>query len=61
MTDNKATGGGVGILTVIFIVLLILKLANVINMSWIWVFSPIWIPAIFALALFVIMALTRER
>lgn len=39
--ENKSGGiGFVGVLTAIFIGL---KLANVIDWSWIWVFSPIWI------------------
>ena len=30
-----------GLLTIAFIVL---KLCNIINWSWLWVLSPIWIP-----------------
>jgi hypothetical protein len=40
-----------GLLTIIFIVL---KLCKVINWSWIWVLSPIWI-GFAALILFVIV------
>lgn len=45
--NNKTTGASVGIgftglLTIAFIVL---KLTGVINWSWVWIFSPIWIPA----------------
>ena len=43
--DNKASKGGVsftGLLTVAFIVL---KLCHVIEWSWWWVLSPIWIVA----------------
>lgn len=28
---------------VLFIVFIVLKLVGVINWSWIWVFSPLWI------------------
>lgn len=33
-----------GIPLIIFVVLLTLKLAGVINISWLMVFSPIWFP-----------------
>ena len=29
---------------IIFIILLVLKLLALINIDWIWVFSPLWIP-----------------
>lgn len=43
--EDKASGGigFCGLLTIAFIVL---KLCGVINWSWIWVFAPLWIPAI---------------
>lgn len=45
--DNKSGGiGFFGILTIVFIVL---KLMNVITWSWVWVLSPIWLPALIAI------------
>ena len=41
--DNKSSSSGVGFGTVVFIVFLILKLCNVIDWSWWWVTSPLWI------------------
>ncbi len=42
MSDVKTGGVGfAGLLTVAFIVL---KLCNVINWRWAWVFAPMWIP-----------------
>jgi hypothetical protein len=40
--ENNASGGigFVGLLTITFIVL---KLLKVINWSWLWVLSPVWI------------------
>lgn len=43
-----------GLLAVLFIGL---KLANVINWSWLWVLSPLWIPLIVVIVLFIIFAL----
>ena len=42
MSDAKASGIGFGgLLAILFIGL---KLTNVINWSWWWVLSPLWIP-----------------
>ena len=40
-----------GLLTIAFIVL---KLTNVIQWSWLWVLSPIWISAILWVLIFII-------
>lgn len=47
MNDKKATSGGLGISTVLFLIFLTLKLAEVgpvADWSWWWVTSPLWIP-----------------
>ena len=45
MSDNSsAGGGGIGFLGLLTIVFITLKLCGVINWSWLWVLSPIWIP-----------------
>ena len=51
--DNKSYIG----LEVIFIVFLVLKLAGigqVANWSWWWVFSPLWIPFVLLVLVFVL-------
>lgn len=56
--DNKSAGiGFCGILTIVFIVL---KLTNVIDWSWIWVLSPIWI-VLLAVLLFSIILIKIMR
>lgn len=40
-----------GLLTIVFIVL---KLCKVINWSWVWVLSPIWISLLLILVLLII-------
>ena len=46
MSDkNNSTGGGLGLGTVLFLIFLVLKLCNVIDWSWWWVTSPLWISA----------------
>lgn len=56
--SDKSTGvvhsgiGFTGLLTIVFIVL---KLCKVINWSWIWVLSPLWIE--FVLAILIVVPL----
>ena len=50
MNDKKATTGGLGIGTILFLIFLTLKLAEVgpvAKWSWWWVTSPLWIPFAF--------------
>lgn len=53
--ENKSNGGigFCGLLTIVFIVL---KLCKVISWSWLWVFSPIWLPLVLAIT-FVVVAM----
>ena len=48
---RKSSSGGAGTVTLLWIIFLILKLTNVIDWKWLWVFSPIWISASAAVAL----------
>lgn len=50
--DNKAKQGGLGIVSALTIVFIVLKLLGVIKWSWIWVLSPIWISAVIVVAVF---------
>ena len=50
--DNKAKQGGLGIVSVLTIVFILMKLLGVIQWSWIWVLSPIWISAVIVVAVF---------
>lgn len=54
MSENKSSGIGFpALLTVLFIGL---KIANVIDWSWIWVLSPLWIDFLIALIVIFILA-----
>lgn len=60
MSSSKATAtasasgiGFGGLLTIAFIVL---KLCHVIDWSWLWVLSPLWISAICILLIFALIA-----
>ena len=47
MSKTDSVAGGIGMTSIVFIIFLILKLAEigiVKNWDWWWVFAPIWIP-----------------
>ena len=43
MTESNSSSGGLGFSGALTIALIVLKLCHVIDWSWIWVFSPMWI------------------
>ena len=52
--NNNSTSGGVGFTGLLTIVFITLKLLGVIDWSWLWVLSPIWITAILVVLVLVI-------
>ena len=57
---DKEKSGGVSLLGMVFLVFLIVKLANVgavANWSWWWVFSPLWIPVVVGLLIVALIQL----
>lgn len=57
MSDNSVSGGGIGLgglLTVLFVGL---KLGHVIDWSWWWVVSPLWISAGFSILCLAVLLL----
>jgi len=53
MADSSSGSGGIGFCGVLFIAFLVLRLCEVIDWSWWWVFAPLWIP--FGLVLAVVL------
>ena len=58
--DNKAKQGGLGIVSVLTIVFIVLKLLGVIQWSWIWVLSSIWISAVIVVAVFSVILIGKK-
>ena len=58
MGDNDS--GGLGITSVLTIVFIVLKVVGVINWSWIWVLSPLWIKLIVALIVYVVLHINGD-
>jgi len=55
MDDRKgsSTVGGVGFVGMLTIAFIVLKLCKVINWSWVWVLSPLWISALFVVGILI--------
>ena len=51
--NNTTVSGGIGFSGLLTIVFIVLKLCGVINWSWIWVFSPMWISAALCVAIII--------
>ncbi|OGV36993.1 MAG: hypothetical protein A2020_16460 [Lentisphaerae bacterium GWF2_45_14] len=49
--------GGIGIGGVLLITFIILKLCKVIDWSWWWVLSPLWIPLVVFVAAMIIVTI----
>lgn len=58
--DEKLTvlrSGGPSILTLLTVLFVGLKLGNVIDWSWWWVLSPLWIPLVFGLVIVILIVI----
>ena len=62
MSNNSSTGGGgvMGFTGVLLIAFIVLKLTGVINWSWLWVLSPIWISGLLFLGMIVAILIMRR-
>lgn len=56
-TKAQASGGGIGFLELLTLAFIILKLCGVIQWSWLWVLSPIWIPTALVLGILLIVGI----
>ena len=52
--SSGSSSGGIGFTGLLTIVFIVLKLTGVIDWSWGWVLSPLWIGAIIALLILAI-------
>lgn len=62
MSNNKGTKeGGVGFLGLLQLAFIILKLVGVIEWSWLWVLTPIWLPMLIIIIMVVIVTIKSWR
>ena len=59
MSENKNTTNGslgfLSILTLMFIFLKLAEIGNVATWSWFWVLSPVWIPVVLAFTTIIVI------
>ena len=60
MSDKKIVAQP-GICTLLFIVFLVLKLANIIDWSWWWVTAPLWIPLGFVIIALILLGICNSK
>lgn len=53
--NNNNVRGGIGFTDLLTIVFIVLKLTDIINWSWLWVLSPLWISLALILLVIVIV------
>lgn len=55
LNNKSKRNSGLGIVSILTLIFIILKTTNKISWSWIWVLSPIWITFLFAIIVFAII------
>ena len=61
MSNNNSAGTGIGFCGLLTLVFIVLKLVGVINWSWLWVLSPIWIPTVLACIIMIVLIIITGR
>lgn len=54
---NIGVSSGMGFCSVLTTIFVVLKLVGVINWSWIWVLSPLWLPFVAGFAILLVVIL----
>ena len=56
-SNNSSSSGGIGFSGALTILFIGLKLAHVINWSWWWVLSPLWISFLILILFLILLAI----
>ncbi len=59
--NNNSASNGIGFSGLLTIVFIVLKLIGVINWSWLWVLSPLWIGAALGIIVILIVFIIAAR
>lgn len=59
--NSTGSGAGVGFAGLLAVAFVVLKLCKVIDWSWWWVLSPIWIPVCFVLSAITVFLIFSKR
>lgn len=55
MSNKTVKSGGMGFISILTLIFIVLKLTNNIDWSWLWVLSPLWISMLLFIILFAII------
>lgn len=59
MNKKKGSNGGMGLLSVLCLIFIVLKLTDLISWSWWWVLSPLWIYLALVIMVVILTALSE--
>ena len=59
--NNNTSSSGLGFVGLLTICFIVLKLVGIINWSWLWVISPLWISIIIGIILGVIFIIMENK
>ena len=59
--NNNTSSSGIGFVGLLTICFIVLKLVGIINWSWLWVISPLWISIIIGIILGVIFIIMENK
>lgn len=57
--SKETNNGGIGIFTLMFLILFTAKVFGAIDWSWWWVFSPVWVPVAIILLVGLVVLILR--
>lgn len=55
--SSSSSSGGIGFVGILSILFIAFKLLGVIDWSWVWVLSPIWIPGLCVIGILAIASI----
>jgi len=55
--SNNVNNSGIGFCGILTIIFFVLKVLGILKWSWLWVFSPIWIPIVFGIIFIIAIAI----
>lgn len=56
MASNSNSSGGIGFLGLLTLLFITLKFTHFIEWPWVWVLSPLWIPACIGVVVMIVLA-----
>jgi hypothetical protein len=59
MSDSGSSSGGIGFTGLLTVAFIVLKLTEVIDWSWWWVLSPLWIGLALVVFLFLVIFIVK--